>query len=765
MNTDNKALNTQVVPLEPPPAPGRQGAAAPPVTAASSEELTLREFARTVADGRWVVLASMVVAVLGGLGYLAAARPVYHADTLLHVDPNRSGPSVMAKEFATVFGIPSGTDTETEFLRSRSLVAAVVKELRLDVQVVPRYFPVIGEPVARLLSTDEPAPPWLGLSTYAWGGERIEILKLEVPRELEGQELTLVAGDGGHYELLGPDGAMLGSGNEGDPLKVGETTLFVSQLRAREGTHFRLRKIPIAVAIEGLRARLAIGEKAHGTGLIEVGLDSDDAGQACAILDTLTRTYVRQNVERRSEEAEKTLEFINSQLPQLKANAENAEKALNAYRTNRRSGFDVNAETHATLDRTATIERMLTEIELQASELRQKYTDKHPTFQALENKAAQLRMERAALDRQMQRLPETEFNLVRLMRDAKVASEMYVLLLNRSQELSVVKSGTVATVRILDPALAAPTPVSPRRGATLVLAIGVGLVGGIVIVLGRKAFAEAVDDPDVIEAHTGVAVAATIPHSRIESAISGKGRKDLQASRLAATHPTDLAVEALRSLRTSVQFAVAGARTNIVAIMGPSPSVGKTFVSVNLAQVLADAGIRVLLVDADLRRGTVHQHLGAPPSPGLSEILQGTARLAEVRHCVSPRLDVVASGEPPINPSELLSSRRFDQLLEAASPEYDIVLVDTAPILAVTDGVVAGRRAATALLVLRAGQHRLGEITNALKQMVRNGVAPTAIILNDMRRRAAEYSTVAYGERYQATRRRGSEPPPPSPRS
>jgi tyrosine-protein kinase Etk/Wzc len=759
MKTDTKVLEaqrygTQAVPLDPPVAAGRQVVAPEPASPGSSEEITLRSFMRVIIDGRTTVIAAIVLAVLGAGVYLEVARPVYHADTLLQAEETKNR-AMGIPELASLFVTPPAAGTETEILRSRMLVGAVIRELRLDVEAVPRYFPVVGEAFALRRSRDKLSPAMLGLSSFAWGGERIEVLQLEVPPRWEGEALTVVARGDGRYELLDPDGTALGTGEVGKPLVVRDTTLQISELTARENTRFQVRKISMAVAIEKLRKELVIEEKGKNTGLIEVGLDKTDPALARAILDALGRTYLRQNVERRNVEAERTLEFIQSQLPQLKGNAENAEEKLNAYRKARRGGYDVSAETKASLDRASTVERMLTEMELQASEVRQRFTPSHPAYQALAGKQAQLREERAALDREMQRLPETESNLVRLMRDAKVASELYVQFLNHAQELRVVKSGTVANVRILDTALATPEPVYPRRGATMALALALGLVGGIGLVFARNALAEGLEDPDVIERHTGLPVLATIPHSSAQSAASRLN----QGIALAAARPGDLAVEALRSLRTSVQLAVNAGRTNVVAIMGPSPSVGKTFVAVNLAHVLADTDNRVLLVDADLRKGTVHRQLGGARAPGVSELLHDTTlRVSDVVQCLSPRLHMIASGDLPANPSELLSSRRLDQILHAASTEYDIVLLDTAPVLAVTDSLLAARTAGTTLLVLRAGQHPLREITDALKHMVQSGVQPGGLIINDMRQQRSGYSYVRYGDTYRANYLSEAEP-------
>jgi tyrosine-protein kinase Etk/Wzc len=762
MNTNPKPLERSardIAPLEPAAQPAREASPSPVASAAPSEELTLRGFGRLIAEGRWAIAICTMITIVGGSLYLVMVSPIYRADALVQVEEGKNG-QLGLHDALGLYGGASPADAEMEILRSRMLIGSVIEQLHLDVKVQPRYFPIIGKAVARRHLETNPARPVLGMSSFAWGGERIEVPFFEVPPQLEGEKHTVIARAGRGYDLVGPDGVLLGRGEAGKSSTFGETTILISGLTAREGTEFQVTKVPLATAIEVLRKDLLIAERGKKTGMIEVAMEIADPGLACATLDSITRTYLRQNVERRSAEAEKTLEFINRQLPQLKVNAENAEAELNSYRKSRRGGFDFSAETKATLDRSADIERMLTELELQRSEMKERFTSNHPAFRALDAKGAALRSDREALDRQMQKLPETEFQAVRLMREVKAASELYVLLLNKAQELSVVKSGTVGNVRILDKALASPKPVSPLPGVALLLSILAGLGGGVAIVFARKALAEGVDDPEVIERETGLPVFATIPHSSDQSAHSAEQQQENGGmSLLAATHPDDLAIEALRSLRTSVQLAASTAHGNIIAIMGPSPGVGKSFVSANLAYVLADAGSRVLLVDADLRKGTLHHHLGTPMSPGLSDLVQGTMLVADALKRVSTGLHFIPCGERTANPSELLSSRRFDELLAMASSDYDFVLVDTAPILAVTDGVLAARRAGTALLVLRAGQHTIREITTSLKQAAQNAVQPRAIIINDMRRQLADYSYNRYGHSYRLRPDAGARKP------
>jgi tyrosine-protein kinase Etk/Wzc len=654
-------------------------------------------------------------------------------------------------DLTSMLSSASPADTEIEIIRSRMLVGAVVDELHLDVVAQPRFFPVFGRAIARRYASDVPAAPVLGLSSFAWGGERIGVSRLEVPKRWEGKLLTVVARGGGRYDLLDPEGNLVAHGEAGKALALGQVGLFVSDLVAREGTHFRIARLQRAKVMEKLQKDLVIAERGKKTGVVRIALEGADPERTSAIMDAIARTYLQQNVERKSAEAEKTLLFIKGQLPQLKVNVEKAEAALNAYRKERGGGFDLSVETKAALDRAADIEKLLTEIALQRNEASGRFTESHPVFAAMNRKAAQLQSERRDLDRQLRGLPETELHAARLMRDAKVASELYVLLLNKAQELQVLKSGTIGNVRILDGALVPQEPVSPKPVFTLALALFVSVALGITIAFGRKAFDQGVEDPNIIERETGLSVYATIPHSPAQAALARALRKRASAAVpvLAATQSDDLAVEALRSLRTSLQFALADASNNIIAIAGPSPSIGKSFISVNLAYVLADAGKRVLLVDADLRKGHLHRYFGVAKLPGLSDLIRGAAAEKDViRKTTADNLHFLAMGERPPNPSELLSSSRYQSLMALASSEYDLVLLDTAPVLAVTDATLACRPAGTTLLVFRGGQHPLREMAAAAKRMMQSGVTPRAIILNDVMPKAAGYAYSRYGYHY-----------------
>ena len=712
----------------PPPAPG-------------DDEPTLGDYVAILSDGRWLVLGAVVAALVLAVAYVLVATPRYRADILVQVEDKSAGPGGL-EDLSLMLGGKTPAETEIEIIRSRYLVGSVVDQLALDVVARPRTVPLIGGALFRRWDEEGLRGPVLGLGRFAWGGERIQVGQLDVPPRLLGEPLTLVAGEGGKYELLGPQGERLLEGSVG-ALAVrpstgsgrtdGDVRLFVTELVARPGTELRLSRLRRPAVVEDLQEDLRISEKGKKTGVIQVALEGSDPARIASTLDAVASTYLRQNVERKSAEAQKTLAFLEQQLPSLRASVDAAELALERYQQQHGS-VNVSLETKAAIDRAVDVEKGLSELQVQLAELRQKFTDSHPAVATLRQKTAELEGEKARLEGRMKLLPTAELDSARLIRDGKVATELYVLLLNKAQELRVVKEGTIGNVRILDTAVIPAEPVAPRKAATLALALVLGLAGGVALAFTRRALSHGVEDPDVVERETGLGVYATVPQSDREEALAIEAaRRKRGGAILASAEAHDLAVESIRSLRTSLQFALAGAPNNVVAVLGPAPSVGKSFVALNLAHVVAEAGLRVALVDGDLRKGRLHRHFGVERDHGLSEAIAGTLPLAEaLRRTESANLSFLATGRTPPNPAELLASERFGKLLRELSASHDLVVVDTPPVLAVTDAAIVARHAGVNLLVLRAGKHPVREILAAVKRVEQGGALIHGAVMNDV---------------------------------
>ncbi len=719
-------LVTPVRPEPARPAPARLRRAPAPEWSpleAEGEEPSLREYLAVVA-GEWKLVSAVAAAVFAaGAVYAWLATPVYRADLLVQVEDKKKGGGALG-ELSNLFSESSPAETEVEILRSRTLVGTVVDSLKLTIGAEPRRFGVLGSALARRHDGDEPAGALLGFGRFGWGGERIELSRLELGPAWEEDPPVLVAGPPGAFELKGSRGEVVAAGAVGQLVRGGGVEIYVADLRARAGTEFLLHRSRREDLVAALQTDIRITERGKKTGILQLALDGRDPARIRAILDGLAGAYVRQNVDRRSAEAEQTLAFLETQLPTLRAELEAAEARLEGHRT-RAGGDDVTLETQAAVGRSADVEKAIAELNVELGALRQRFTDAHPVIATARARLERLEADRAGVEGRLRKLPEAELQSARLLRDVKVANELDLTLLDKAQELKVVKSGTLANVRVLDPAVASSVPVAPRHGAILALSLVLGLAGGVAAAFGRRALDHGIEDPEEIERVTGIPVHASIPQSARQDEPAAVG------TILAMRAPDDLAVESLRSLRTSLQFALVDAPTKVIAVTGPAPGVGKSFVTCNLAHVIGESGKRVVVVDADLRRGHLHTSLGGERSPGLSEVLAGEAVWTDaVRKSVMPGVDFLAGGRRPPNPSVLLERERFGRVVAELAAAYDLVIIDTPPILAVTDATLAAAHASVALCVLRAGSHPMREISAAIRRLAHGGVGIDGFVLN-----------------------------------
>jgi tyrosine-protein kinase Etk/Wzc len=464
----------------------------------------------------------------------------------------------------------------------------------------------------------------------------------------------------------------------------------------------------------------------------------DPAGLA-ATLESIARHYVHYNVERRSEEAGKTLVFLDAQLPGLRQELERAEAALSAHRAGK-GNVDLGLQAQALLERSVDIERSLSALSLERSELRQRFTENHPVLAVTTSKLARLQADRSALNARLKALPSAELVSAQLMRDVKVATELYLQLNNKAQEYRVLKASTVGNARILDEPVVTRRPVRPSKPGVLAVSLVLGLTLGVALAFTQQALRKGVSAPAAIEAELGVPIYATIPLGKAPPRRTrGKRASDHgRISILAETHPRDLVTESMRGLRTRLQLALKDSPNNVIAITGPSPGVGKSFVSINLAWVLADSGKRVLLVDANLRGGWLYRCFQAERAHGLSEAIRGTVELTQaILEVPGQRLSFLSTGALPSNPAELLQSDEFTALVARMSAGYDLVLIDTPSVLAVTDAALVGRHAGVNLVVVRAGAHPMREVAAAVGQLEGNAVPVQGVIFNGVPRSPA----------------------------
>lgn len=710
----------------------------------TTDEIDLAElFGVMRSQLHWIGVAVCFFLIMG-IFYAWVTTPTYRANALVQIETSKP-PLMGISQMSELIVEDSNAASEIELIRSRMVLGEAVKAVKLQTVAEPKYFPVVGRALSRYFaSTDDNqfSQPWV-FPSYAWGGEKIKLERLIVPRGLNGKPLLLVKRSNNNYTVH-LDGKKILQGVVGQLARSeeGNVEIFVSQLEARVGTKFQVVKHSLNEAIGYLKGRLSINEKGKSTGILSLALSGAVPEENQRTLDAIAKAYLKQNVSRKSEEAQNSLAFLEKQLPRTQAEMSAAENRLNSFRLKNHS-VDLTLETQALLEKVVKLEAQLSKIELERSQLLISYTKNHPIFQGLNDEERLIKDKLAELNQGSQALPDTQIQIMRLTRQVQVSTEVYTQLLNRLHELKIAKAGAVGSVRIIDFAYNPPEPVKPKKTVIIVISTLLGGMLGMALVLARHFMNPGIKTPEEIESSIGLSVYASIPLSESLGILKRNAKKRKSKTLLAEHAPKDLAIESLRSLRTNLVFAQMEVSNNRIMISGSAPGVGKSFVSANLAALLAENGKKVLLIDSDMRKGILHETFGLSRGEGLAEALCNDGDNIQL-HNVNDKLTFLACGCYPPNPSELLASPVFKNVLERFSDIYDVVIVDTPPILAVTDPALVGNLCGISFMVARANQTSINELRYANERIEKAGVSIKGCILNGMSRTAGAYGGYGY---------------------
>jgi tyrosine-protein kinase Etk/Wzc len=718
-------------------------------------EVNLLEYWDIVVDNRWLVAAVTALALAVGAGYALLARPVYESNLLIQVEDSSSSAKSFLGDAASLFDVKTPAAAEIEILRSRMVIGKAVDDALLYIDAKPRYLPLIGNWLGRR-AKGLSDPGVFGFGGFVRGTEDIKVPRFDVPPHFEGSLFRVTAHADNQYTLSHPDLPEALVGRVGTPLThstlMGTLTLMVSTMSAKPGAEFTLVRHSRLQTIESLQTNLKLVEKGRQSGMIDVSLQSAEPERLKLTLNEIGHQYVRQNVERKAAEAEKMLAFLDIQLPQFKKQLDQSEEAYNRYR-NKEGTVALDEEAKLVLASSVDLHGKLLEAQQKRRELVARFTDQHPAVKTLDAQIAAWNAEIAKLNTRVRAMPTVQQDALRLERDAKVNNEAYQSLRNNALQLQLIREGKVGNVRVIDEATIPESPVKPKRSMVVALAAVLGLVSGVMLALGRNALNRGIRSAQEIETHTGLNVYSTIPRS-VEQEKLARLASERQPGLhlLAALAPRDAAVESLRSLRTALQFAMLEAPNNRVLVTGATPGVGKSFVSINFAVILASAGKRVLLVDADLRKGHLNHYFGVGRERGLSEVIAGSVTPADAIHSnLVPNLDLLTTGLLPPNPAELMMSGSFANVLDELSAGYDLVIVDTPPVLVAADTLGLAAQAGTVLLVARAGETQMGELHESAKRLAQAGKNVSGVLFNAIDLTRRHYGSYGYkygGYRY-----------------
>ncbi|HDT6086151.1 polysaccharide biosynthesis tyrosine autokinase [Raoultella ornithinolytica] len=700
--------------------------------AKDADDIDLGRLIGELIDHRKLIVSVTSLFTLIALIYALFATPIYQADALIQVE-QKQGNAILSNLSQMLPDSQPSSAPEITLLQSRMILGKTVSDLNLQAVASQIYFPVFGKGWARLMG-ENPG--------------RIAISRLYIPDDgSDSPELELVVKDKFHYVINYNDKRQ--EGKVGELLDGKNFSLKIDAIDSEPGARFAISYVSKLKTITDLQNVFSVVDEGKDTGMLTLSLTGDDSELIVKIVDSISNNYLAQNISRQAAQDAKSLDFLNLQLPKVRADLDLAEDKLNQYRRQKDS-VDLSLEAKSVLEQIVNVDNQLNELTFRESEISQLYTKEHPTYKALMEKRKTLQDEKGKLNQRVSAMPKTQQEILRLSRDVDSGQAVYMQLLNRQQELSIAKSSAIGNVRIIDNAVAQPKPVKPKKALVLVVGVIFGLILSIGLVLLRVFLRRGIESPEQLE-ERGINVYASIPVSeafakKMVQAPSWrkKGHSEFQGF-LAVENPADLAIEAIRGLRTSLHFAMMEARNNVLMISGASPNAGKTFVSTNLAAVIAQTGKKVLLVDTDMRKGYTHKLFSVSNDNGLSDFLSGKAELSKtVKNVSLVGFDFISRGIAPPNPAELLMHRRFGELITWASENYDIVILDTPPILAVTDAAIIGHYAGTTLLIARFEQNTAKEIEVSFKRFEQSGVVVKGCILNGVVKKASSYYGYGY---------------------
>ncbi|WP_321921292.1 polysaccharide biosynthesis tyrosine autokinase [Burkholderia sp. BCC1998] len=697
--------------------------------------------------GRRLILGTALAGALVGAVYALCAAPVYRTDILFQVEqsPTDSKSTSPTGDPSSVFDLKTDASTEIEVLKSRAVLDRAIDSTNLAVDARPHYLPLIGWRFVN--AADGLSSPLPG--GYVYGTERIDVPTFDVPKRLLGKRFALTVGDDGAYTLqrtgwFGRKGPAW-QGRIGQPLHVetpqGPLDIFVRGVAGKAGARFDLTRYSDEEATAWLQKNALISERGKQSNMVGVTLDGTDPVHDSRVLNAIGDAYLAQNTQRKSEAADKLIRFMDAQLPQLKAQLEKAESRFNAFRASHGT-VNTSDEALALRQQSVDIETRVQTLQQRREELLTRFMPKHPAVVAVD---AQLSDAQRSLDttrKQIQQLPTVEQGVLQLQRDVAVDTALYTNLLNTRQQMILARASKTGTVRIVDTAKVAEQPIGPHRGVAVIALLMVGLLAGAAIVIVRQRIVGTIGDAEEIEWTTGLPVFATVPHS------PGVAQAELgpKAGRRGARAPVppvavqDAALESLRNFRAALQLSMPHASNPVVLISGPTTGVGKSFVAANIASLVGAAKRRVLLIDADLRKGSLHERFRYSRAPGLSDVVAGTHRLDEaIKRGIVPGLDFIAMGSVVPDPGELLLQPALAELIEQVASRYDMVVIDGPPLLPVADALVLGRLAGTVFLVARSGVTTLAELDESARRLEHAHIDVRGVVLNDYKGAPGRY--------------------------
>ncbi len=697
---------------------------------------------------QWKLIALCVIlSLVCALLYLRATPDTYAVNALVQVEESKGASAALLGDLSSMIDQKQPAQAEIEILKSRLVLGTVIQNLNLDLKISGTQ----NSFTDRLFAPHDYSTEYLSKSVVFKDDEKaFEVRKFIVPAAYRDKQLELHF-DGNKLNIIDPktdqtvfSGSINANNQLQTPQGLWQVSIF-SQDQFKDA--YLIEKQSLPAAVDSILANYAVAEKGKMTGVLGLNYQGQDKQHITKVLNSILTAYSQQNIERRSAESAQTLKFLDEQLPDLKKQLDVAEREFNKFRQQYNT-VDVTKESELYLTQSVTLETQKAELEQKVAEAGAKYTSEHPVMQQMNAQLTALNKKIGELEGTLKQLPDLQRRYLQLYREVEVKTQLYTALLNSYQQLRIAKAGEIGNVRVVDTAVEPIEPIAPKKLQILILSIFLGGFLGTLLALLRNMMRSGIKDSTQIENELDLPVYATVPRSPVQESRIKLLKKKKHIPVLAVKNGDDIAIESLRSMRTAIHFALSAAKNNIIMISGPAPEVGKSFISTNLAAILAQSAKRVLIIDADMRRGYLHKYFNTDNQPGLADYLNGFQELdAIIKPTDISGLSVITRGKNPTNPSELLSSAKFAAMLEQLTPMFDHIIIDTPPVLAVTDGIIISQYTGVNLVIARYAKTQMKELELTVNRFEQVGVKVNGIILNDIQRAAGGYG-YGYGYNY-----------------
>ena len=703
--------------------------------------LSLVDILENVFFFRWFFFATFTLITSIAIVYALLASPVYRTDALIQVEEKKGSNLGALSQITKALDVQqSPVLGEIEIIRSRTVVGEAIEATNANVVIsIDNRLPIIGGWLSRILDKDADGftkPLWgdANNSSIAWGGEAIKLVGILLPPRMFGEILFLKVGANQSWVLEDSVGKKLlqGQGTNSAHSEDQQFSLTIETLKARAGTVFKVRVTSLQSSIVNVLNRMTATETKRQSGIIKLTLEGTNPSATKEMLSAIVNSYVTRNISRRSEESEKSLDFLNSELPRLKKNLEATEQDLNTYRKNFKT-VDIPSEVKELLTQSTAQEKARLELELKKKELESRYQPDHPLLKGLNFQLAQLVNQSGQMSQELSKLPQVQQEYLRKERDVQVNSQLYVSLLNNAQQLQIAKAGTVGNVFVVDQPIFPEKPVRPNKPMMVVTGALLGIVLGFIICQLLAFLSGVIRDPKKLEQSSGLPILAILPIAMDQIEHIEK-TQDKGFFMLSQEKPTSTPVESLRSLRTSVLFNLSEkARSKVILVTSAVPGQGKSFISSNLAFLLASTEKRVLLIEADVRKATMRRYVkfDALKDPGLTNFLQNLSSLDDViMHDVYPCMDFISAGKRIKNPGDILSSERMLSMINQLAEQYDFVVIDSPPLLPVNDARALAKASDMILFVVRQEMCSTNEVMESLNLLEKGGSKVDGLVFN-----------------------------------